>query len=271
MKVKILDSSNAEKGQRQLPKHFDEDYRPDLITRAVLSIRANSRQRYGSAPEAGKRSSVTVSKRRRNYRGCYGHGISRVPRKVMSRRGIRFNWVGAFAPGTVGGRRAHPPKAEKIWDQKINIKERRKAIRSAIAATLNKEIVSARGHKIPTNYPFIISNDFELIANTKLLKNALLSLGFSDEFDRASEKRVRAGRGKSRGRRYNKKKSILFVVSESCALQNAAKNLPGVDIQVIDKLNANLLAPGCHAGRIALYTEKAIERLDKENLFYDKK
>ena len=84
-----------------------------LIKRAVLTLQNNKRQRYGANPEAGKKVSAALSKRRRKYRGSYGHGISRVPRKILSRRGTSMNWQGAFAPGTVGGRRAHPPKAEK--------------------------------------------------------------------------------------------------------------------------------------------------------------
>ena len=69
-----------------------------------------------------------------------------------------MSWVGAVMPGTVGGRRAHPPKADKIWSQKINTTERRKAIRSAIAGTINMDFVKDRGHKAPENYPFIIAN-----------------------------------------------------------------------------------------------------------------
>ena len=125
--VKVLDLENKEKGKIKLPKQFEEGVRPDLIKRAVLAIRSHKRQSYGASPEAGKRASVKVSKRRRNYRGCYGLGISRTPRKIFSRRGTRMNWQGAFAPGTVGGRQAHPPKAERIWWQKINKKERKKA------------------------------------------------------------------------------------------------------------------------------------------------
>ena len=53
---------------------------------------------------------------------------------------------GAEAPNTVGGRRAHPPKAEKEWELKINSKERKKAFRSALAATAQESYVSARGH-----------------------------------------------------------------------------------------------------------------------------
>src|SRR3989338_1470831 len=146
MKLPTLDKNMNRKGDKELPSQFNESYRPDLIQRAVLALQSSARQRYGAKPLAGMRSSSRVSKRRRNWRGCYGFGISRVNRKILSHRGTRMHWVGAFTPQTVGGRRAHPPKAERIWDQKINDKERRKAIRSAMSATINKSLVEERGH-----------------------------------------------------------------------------------------------------------------------------
>ena len=167
VELKILDLESNEKGKIRLPRQFEEDIRPDLIKRAVLAIMSHERQRYGASPEAGKRASAVLSRRRHDYRGSYGHGISRVPRKILSRRGARMNWQGAFAPGTVGGRRAHPPKSEKIWWQKINRKERKKAVRSAIAATMSKELVEKRGHKIIDNYPFIVDSAIENIDKTE--------------------------------------------------------------------------------------------------------
>jgi large subunit ribosomal protein L4e len=270
MKLKIVDPTNTAKGDKELPAVFSEQFRPDLIKRAVETLQANARQRYGADPMAGKKASANLSRRRRKYRGSYGHGISRVPRKIMSRSGTRFNWTGAFAPGTVGGRRAHPPKASKILARKLNVKERRKAIRSAIAATVLKDVVNGRGHAVPDAYPFIINNDFEAISKTKQVKDALKNLGLSDELSRASEKTIRAGKSRLRGRKYRKRKGPLFVVSKDCPLLTAAVNVPGVDVVAVNALNAELLAPGAVAGRLTLFTESAIEMLDKEKMFYDK-
>ena len=201
VELKILDLENNEKGKIKLPIQFDEDVRPDLIKRAVLTLITHKRQRYGASPEAGKRSSGKISKRRHNYRGCYGLGISRVPRKIFSRRGTRMNWHGAIVPGTVGGRRAHPPKAEKIFWVKINTKERKKAIRSAAAATMNKELVKIRGHKINDSYPFIIDSSIENIDKTSKVKEILIKLGLKEELQRSEVKIIRAGKGKTRGRK----------------------------------------------------------------------
>lgn len=267
MEIKIKTPTDAEAGKKKLPIQFSEPLREDLIKRAVHAIQSHARQQYGADPRAGKKVSATLSKRRRRYRGGYGHGISRVPRKILSRRGRQMYWVGAFAPGTVGGRRAHPPKPEKILSQKVNEKERKKAIRSAISATVDKKIVQERGHKIPEAYPFIISKEFESIDKTKQIKDILLKLGLTDEFKRSDKKRVRAGKGKARGRKYKKAKGPLVVVGSRCKLLKAAKNIPGIDIEIVSKLNAELLAPGTYPGRLTLFTEQAIDKLAKEKLY----
>lgn len=267
MKLTVKDLENKEKGSVELPAQFDEAFRDDLIRKAVIAIGSNSRQPYGSDPRAGMKHSAELSRRRRKYRGSYGHGISRVPRKILSRRGTRFNWVGAISPGTVGGRRAHPPKAEKVWDLKVNRKERRKAIRSAISATTDKELVSKRGHKIPETYPFIISDDIESKKRTSEIKKALENLGFADELARTQERKVRAGKGKTRGRRYKSRKGPLLVVSDSCELMRSARNIPGIEIVSVDRLNAGLLAPGTIAGRCTIFSKKAVEKMGKDNLY----
>jgi large subunit ribosomal protein L4e len=267
MKLKLLSAEAAEKGTITLPAQFEEPVRKDLIKRAVLSLQAGARQPYGAKPEAGKRYSSYVSKRRRNYKGTYGIGQSRTPRKILTKRGTQFYFVGAFAPQTVGGRRAHPPKASKNWEQKINETENRKAIRSALAATMQRELVKARGHKAPEAYPFIISSEFETITKAAELKKALTKLGLQDEMSRASEKKVRGGKGKNRGRKYKLKKSILFVTSKKSSLEKAAGNFPGVDVATIESINAELLAPGTQPGRLTLYTEQAIKMLAEKKLF----
>lgn len=267
--MKILTIDKVNKGEMNLPKQFKEDVRPDLIKKAFLVIQNNKRQRYGATPLAGKMVSAELSRRRNKYRGSYGIGISRVPRKIMSRRGTRMNWVGAFAPGTVGGRRAHPPKAGKVWKQKINTKERRKAIRSALSANVVKQLIEKRGHKLPLNFPFIVDTKIEELDKTKQVIDALTKLGFGEDLERTSERKIRAGKGKLRGRKYIQKKGLLIVVSDKCKLLKAATNIPGIDIARVDKLNVELLAPGADYGRLTLFSEDAIKRLEAEQLYTD--
>ena len=266
-KLSIFDASKNKTGEIALPMQFNEEVRSDLISRAVLALQSNKRQAYGAMPEAGKRYSSTLSKRRRRYRGSYGHGISRTPRKILSRRGTRLFWVGAFAPNTVGGRRAHPPKSEKILERKINKKERRKAIRSGIAATIVKDIVKNRGHIIPDNFPFILDSKFEMLSKTQEMLNALKAVGLEKELERVEKKSIRAGKGKLRGRKYDTKTGPLIVVSKNSAVMKAANNIPGVNIVEVKNLNAEMLAPGEAPGRLTLWTAGAIKLLEEKKLF----
>ncbi len=267
MKRAVRAADGKQLRELQLPQQFEEPVRADLIRRAVHALRRNRQHPYGSSPEAGMRHSSWVSKRRRDYRTSYGKGISRVARKILSRRGTQFNWVGAFSPQTVGGRRAHPPKAETQRIQKLNIKERRKAIRSALAATQLREIAISRGHLLPAEYPFVLDAALEQKTRSSELRQALEALGFTEELVRAAVKKVRAGKGKLRGRKYKKRKSILLVAGDACPLQKAARNLPGVDIVPVSALNAELLAPGGQPGRCTLFTEKALKVMEEKKLF----
>jgi large subunit ribosomal protein L4e len=264
MKIKSTDGNSTE--DMKVPKQFEEFINPDIIQRAVLAIQSANRQRYGTNTYAGMRHSTKLSRRRRDYRGSYGHGISRVPRKIHSRNGTRMNWVGSLAPGTVGGRRAHPPKAEKNWEKKINRKENMKAIRSAMSASINKESVAKRGHKAPNDFPFFIDSKFEKISKTKDAIKALVIIGLKDELDRV-ETRIRAGAGKSRGRMYKTAKGPLIIVSGDCELSKSARNIEGVNVINVDNINAEMLAPGCAPGRLALFTKSAVEKIEKEKLF----
>ena len=120
---------------------------------------------------------------------------------------------------------------------------------------------------MPEAYPFIIEDAFEEISTTKELCLILKKLGFEQELERVKVKTINAGKGKLRGRKYKTKTGPLFVISKDCNLKKAAKNLTGFDVEKIEKINVELLAPGTHPGRLTLYTESAITKLGKEKLF----
>lgn len=266
MKTTILNLDGTGTKQIDLPSQFEEPLRLDLIKRAVQAMQSHKRQRYGAKKGAGMRYSSDLSKRRRKYRGVYGSGSSRTPKKVLSRRGTQFNYEGATAPNTKGGRRAHPPKPEKELAIKINEKERKKAIRSAIAATAVLELVQERGHRVET-LPLVVEDKIETLTKTKETKDALEKMKLTEELKRVKVRTIRAGKGKLRGRKYIKKKGPLLIVSKKCELAKAGKNIPGVEITTVESLNAELLAPGTKPGRLTIWSESAIKRLGEEKLF----
>ncbi|MBW2995489.1 50S ribosomal protein L4 [Candidatus Woesearchaeota archaeon] len=267
MKIQILNLTGEKLADQELPEQFGEPVRSDLIKRAVLALQSKRRNVYGANPRAGKRQVSWVSRRRRDYKASYGRGISRVPRKVLSRSGSQFNWEGAMAPGTKGGRRAHPPKSEKKLAEEINKKENKKAIRSAIAASIDKNIVAKRGHKVPDNFPFVVDDKFESLKKTKDVEAALEKLKLTDELKRCSTVGMRAGKGKMRNRKYVTKKGPLIVVSKPCSAIKACANILGVDVAHVHKLNAEYLAPGCEPGRLTLWTQSAIKEIKEKNMF----
>ncbi|MGQ4911913.1 MAG: 50S ribosomal protein L4 [Candidatus Thorarchaeota archaeon] len=244
----------------ELPAHFDTPYRPDVIKRAVLAVQSRRRQPHGVDEMAGKRNTAESWQT--------GHGRSRIPRVKGSGTGAANK--GAFAPGTVGGRVAHPPEARKVLIERINNKEKRLAIRSAIAATANERIVRKRGHKIDNvpQIPLIVSDKIQSLTTTKEVYQVLAALGLEDDLLRAKNGRsIRSGKGKMRGRKMKTPKSLLIVVGEDSGIGTAARNLPGVDVVEVHALNAELLAPGTHAGRLVAWTRSAVSRLEKEGLF----
>ncbi len=146
MKANVIDLLGNQADEIELPAVFEEEYRPDLIKRAVLSAQANRLQSYGPHFYAGMNTSA------RSWGP--GHGVSRVPRIINARRA-------AGIPMAKGGRRSHAPQPDADRTEKINIKERRKAIRSAIAATAMPDLVSARGHVFDRELPVVVRDDFE--------------------------------------------------------------------------------------------------------------
>lgn len=247
MKANIIDLSGNGKGQVELPSVFEEEYRPDIIKRAVLASQANRLQPYGPHFYAGMNTSAQS--------WGPGHGVSRVPRLKNGRKA-------AGIPMAVGGRRSHPPRPEADRSEKINIKERRKAIRSAIAATASPELVSARGHKFSRELPLVAEDALETVSKTSEVVKFLLAAGLYNDVLRAKlGRKIRAGKGKLRGRKYKGKKSLLIVAATDQGLGHAARNLPGVDFVTVEKLNAELLAPGTKAGRLTIWTESSLQKL----------
>jgi large subunit ribosomal protein L4e len=247
-KVNLYALDGTVKEKIDLPKIFETPYRPDIIKKSFEVIHSNQRQPYGSDPLAGTRHAVaSVGK---------GRGMSRVPRLTQGQ-------AAALAPNVVSGRRAHPPKVERNWKEKMNKKENQLARNSALAATAAKEIVIKRGHCFDekVTLPIVIEDDFENIKKTKEVIEVLEKIGIgSDILRSANGKHVRAGKGKMRGRRYRIPKSLL-IVSVKEGLERSSENLSGVDITKPQQLNIELLAPGGIAGRLTVFTKSALAKL----------
>jgi large subunit ribosomal protein L4e len=248
--AKIFNLEGKAVGKIDLPPVFATPLRGDVIKRAVLAIQSNRIQPQGRDPMAGKRTTA-------ESQGT-GQGRARIPR----RKGGASR--AAFAPGTVSGRQSHPPLSEKKIVRKISKKEKRLALFSAIAATASKETVAKRGHSIQDvpQIPLVVTPELEGLQKTRAVEETLIRLGVLSEVFRVRKSRkVRAGKGKSRGRKMKQGVGPLIIVAENRGIKEAAQNIPGVDVVSVTDLNAEILAPGTHPGRLAIWTSNAIEKL----------
>jgi large subunit ribosomal protein L4e len=263
MKSKILDINGKEKGAIELPSFFSEKVREDIVAK-VLEVE-KVKQPYSPSPVAGKQKSASgnIQHTRSVWKTMQGKGISRVPRKIMSRRGSQFNWVGAEIPNARGGRRAHPPKVESMINtKKINKKELRAALISALSATGNEKLVSLRYERLNdkklSGLPLIIEQKILSLKTKELIESLKKVLG-NDLFEVSIKKKtIRAGIGKLRGRKYKKNAGLLLVVGEK---ENIKTNI--IEVKKAKGLNVTDLANG-GVGRLTMYTEQAIKELGEK-------
>ena len=242
MQATVRDLNGDDAGSVELPAVFETHFRPDLIQQAVVAAQANRKQAYGADEFAGLRTPAESM--------GSGRGMSHDPRQ---------DGVVKRVPHAVGGRRAHPPKAEKEQGKSINKQTRQLATRSALAATADADRVADRGHEFDDDLdlPLVVDDEFEDLVKTQDVVSLLEALGVADDIERADEgKTIRAGQGTTRGRKYQEPKSILFVTSEEPS--KAARNLAGADVATAHDVNVEDLAPGTHPGRLTIYTESAI-------------
>ncbi len=263
MKVPVYNLQGKKSGEFELAKSFSNKVRKDLVLRAFLAEQSFKRQPYGSDPLAGKRTSA-------HYHGERGIRWAMMNREMARSKRIHnqgsLNYTARFVPQATKGRKAHPPKVEKVWELKINKKEKIKALLAALYATTDKSLVLDRGHFVNGSaLPFIFEDKLEELTNTKSLIDLLIAVGLESELDRAKVKKVRAGKGKMRGRRYKRKKSLLIVVKNDKGIGKSARNIAGVDVSSAKDLTVSLLAPGGSPGRLTLFTKSALEELVKLN------
>ncbi|MGC8982608.1 MAG: 50S ribosomal protein L4 [Desulfurococcaceae archaeon] len=236
----------------ELPALFYYPIRKDLISRAFLSAFTAMLQPKGRDPMAGKRTTA------RSW--GVGYGLARVPRLP--------NGTVRFVPSARKGRLAFPPTPDRRIHEEVNKNERIAAIVSALAATSRVDLVRERGHVFSVDkLPVIVVDEVETTyARTSELREFLNKIGVWPDIERSHDRvRIRAGKGKMRGRRYVEPRSVLFVLSSySVPLAKAARNLPGVDVATPDNLSILHLAPGGVPGRLTVFSRSALDRVAKK-------
>merc|ERR1719277_642779 len=158
----------------------------------------------------------------------------------------------------------NPTKQWRRWHRRVNVAQKRQAVVSALSASTLPPLVMARGHKIGQlkELPVVLSNGIESIQKTKQAVETLKKLGCTEELQRiVDSKKVRAGKGKMRNRRYTMRRGPLVVYSEDNGIVRAMRNIPGVETACVTRLNLLKLAPGGNFGRFVIWTKGAFKKL----------
>ncbi|KAH6626919.1 ribosomal protein L4 domain-containing protein [Chaetomium sp. MPI-SDFR-AT-0129] len=244
-----------------LPKVFGAPIRPDIVKHVHTGIAKNKRQPYSVSEKAGHQTSAES--------WGTGRAVARIPR--VSGGGTHRAGQAAFGNMCRSGRMFAPTKVWRKWHVKINQGQKRFATASALAASAVAPLLFARGHQVSTvpEVPLVIDSSAvagEAVAKTAAALSLLKAVGAGADIEKVKgSKKVRAGKGKLRGRRHRQRRGPLVVYSAEADGKDLVKgfrNIPGVETSPVDALNLLQLAPGGHLGRFIVWTSAAIKELD---------
>lgn len=253
--VSVFSTSGEKSGETTLPAVFTAPMRPDIVQFVHTNMNKNNRQAYAVSPWAGKQVSASS--------WGTGRAVARIPR--VGGGGTSRSGQGAFGNMCRGGRMFAPTKTWRKWHRKINTTQKRYAVASALAASAVPALVMARGHKVDDvpEIPLVVDTALESTAKTSAAKDILAAIGALADVEKAADsKKIRAGKGKARNRRYTLRRGPLVVYKSNDGVEQAFRNLPGVELCCVDRLNLLQLAPGGHMGRFCIWSQAALDALN---------
>jgi len=269
MAARPLISVYSEKGEPtgnhlKLPAVFTAPIRTDVVSSVHMDMLKNARQPYAVSVKAGHQTSAES--------WGTGRAVARIPR--VSGGGTNRSGQGAFGNMCRGGRMFAPTKTWRKWHRHINVNQRRYAICSAIAGSGIPALVMAKCHivdQVP-EIPLVVSDKVQELKKTKEAVGVLRKLKAWPDIEKVkASRRFRAGKGKMRNRRRVQRRGPIVIYNQDNGITRAFRNIPGVTLIKVDRLNLLKLAPGGHVGRFCIWTESAFKRLDSIYGTYRKK
>ena len=239
----------------QLPAIFRAPIRPDIVSFVQQQMSMNRRHPYCVSEKAGHQTSAES--------WGTGRAVARIPR--VRGGGTHRSGQGAYGNMCRGGRMFAPTKIWRRWHRKINVNQKRFALCSAVAASGIPSLVMSKGHLINDvpEMPLVVSDKVQEYKKTKQAVVLLRRLrAWTDVQKVYKTRRFRAGKGKMRNRRRTSKLGPLVIYGRDQGLTKAFRNIPGVSMISVNKLNLMKLAPGGHVGRFCIWTESAFQRLN---------
>jgi len=239
-----------------MPQALLSPLRPDLVRYIHTNVSKNKRQPISVGAKVGYETAAES--------WGTGRAVARVPRAPGG--GTHRSGQGAFGNMCRGGGMFSPTKTWRRWHRRVNVTQKRHAIASALAASALPPLVMARGHRIGqvAELPLVVSDELESQTKTKQAVETLKKLGCAEELQRVIDsKKVRAGKGKMRNRRYTMRRGPLVVYNEDNGIVRAMRNIPGVETACVTRLNLLKVAPGGTMGRFVIWTEGAFKKLSE--------
>ncbi|CAD7691714.1 unnamed protein product [Nyctereutes procyonoides] len=211
-----------------LPALFKAPIRPDIVNFVHTNLRKNNSQPYAIIEVAA---------------------VARIPRVRGS--GTHCSGQGGFGNMCHGGRMFASTKTWCCWHRRVNTTQKRFAICSALAASALPALVLSKGHRIEEvpELPLVVEDKVEGYKKTQ-------------EAVYASQ-RMRAGKGKMRNHCHIQGRGPCIIYSEDNGIIKAFRNIPGITLLNVSKLNILKLAPGGLVGRFCIWTESAFCKLDE--------
>jgi len=252
----------ASRNSHAMPAVFLSPIRPDIVQQVHTGMAKNKRQPYAVSEKAGHQTSAES--------WGTGRAVARIPR--VSGGGTHRAGQAAFGNMCRSGRMFAPTKIWRKWHIKINQGQKRFATASALAASAVTPLLLARGHRISTvpEVPLVVDSTAVhggALAKTTAALALLDAVGAGPDVEKVKKsKKLRAGKGKMRGRRHRQRRGPLFVYDpevDGTELIRGFRNIPGVETCSVYALNLLQLAPGGHLGRFIIWTSGAFKSLDK--------
>jgi large subunit ribosomal protein L4e len=238
-----------------MPPVLCSPLRPDLVREVHMNVSKNKRQANGVKSKVGYDTAAES--------WGTGRAVARIPR--VPGGGTHRAGQAAFGNMCRGGGMFAPLQVWRRWHRRVNVTQKRHAVATALAASTLPALVMARGHRISevAELPLVVTDGIQSITKTKQAVEALKSLGCGEELQKCADSRkIRAGQGKARNRRYKMRKGPLVIYGEDNGITRAMRNIPGVNTACVDRLNLLDLAPGGSFGRFVIWTESAFKKLN---------
>jgi len=240
----VVSTEGGRLQEMPIPNVFNHEYKLWVIDRAIVAENTWNLQPQGHYLLAGMQTTAV-------YVGRYGVRRTgrHVGRAINPREKLAKGAMGKVrrVPSSVTGKRATPHLIEKRIREKINKKEYTVALYGAMAKTFKN---------LPE--PIILESKVESIKNTKEINKLLKELKIitNKKTNPSTKKTKRSAKQK----KY--KHIVTIVVKEDKGIVKAARNIPGVNVCVLDKITVGKLMPGGNTKCISIWSEGAVKDAD---------